>query len=439
MSNISRLMNLAAAGAGGGSYWISLLGGTGSDIANGVTIDSSDNIIVVGYTDDGGGGQDALIAQYNSSGILQWDRTLAGTSSDIANGVAVDSSDNIIVGASTSSDGAGSADALIAKYNSSGVLQWDRTLGGTSSDYANGVTIDSSDNIIIAGRCSSDGAGGADFLIAKYNPSGVLQWDKTLGGTGTDIANGVTIDSSDNIIVVGQSNSDGSFYDVIVAKYNSSGVLQWDKVYGVNGSHNEIGYGVATDSSDNIIIVGTTPAAGAGSNDAFIAKYNSSGVLQWGRVLGGTGYEIGYGVATDSSDNIIVVGRTDSDGAGTNDFLIAQYNSSGVLQWDRTLGGTGQEVGNDVAIDSSDNIIVVGRTDSDGAGSNDAFIAKLPSDGSLEGTYGAYTYAEAVLTDAAAGLPSAAAGLTDAAAVLTDAPAVLTDAPAGLTEELIEL
>jgi len=434
-------MNLAAAGnAGGDSYWISLLGGTGTEIANGVVTDSSDNIIVVGYTDTAGaGGIDVLIAKYDSSGILQWDRTLGGTATELAYSVATDSSDNIIVAGQTDSDGAGSADVLIAKYNSSGVLQWDRTLGGTSSDYANGVTIDSSDNIIIAGRCSSDGAGGADFLIAKYNPSGVLQWDKTLGGTGTDIANDVAIDSSDNIIVVGQSNSDGNFYDVLVAKYNSSGVLQWDRVYGINASHNEIGYDVAVDSSDNIIIVGTTPAAGAGSNDAFIAKYNSSGVLQWDRVLGGTGYEIGYGVAIDSSDNIVIAGRTDSDGAGSNDFLIAQYNSSGVLQWDRTLGSTGQEVGEDVAIDSSNNIIVVGRTDADGAGGNDILIAKLPSDGSLEGTYGVFTYAEAVLTDAAAGLPDAAAGLTDAAAVLTDAAAVLTDAPAGLTEELIEM
>jgi len=433
-------MNLAAAGAGGGSYWISLLGGIGTDIANGVAIDSSNNIIVVGYTDTAGAGNIyVLIAKYDSSGILQWDRTLGGTGTELAYSVATDSSDNIVVVGQTDSDGAGSADTIIAKYNSSGVLQWERTLGGTSSDYANGVTIDSSDNIIIAGRCSSDGAGGADFLIAKYNPSGVLQWDKTLGGTGTDIANGVAIDSSDNIIVVGQSNSDGNFYDTVVAKYNSSGSLQWDRVYGINGAHNEIGFDVAVDSSDNIIIVGYTPAVGAGSNDAFIAKYNSSGSLQWDRVLGGTGSEIGYGVAIDSSDNIIIAGRTDSDGAGSNDCLIAKYNSSGVLQWDRTLGGTGQDMANDVAIDSSNNIIVVGRTDADGAGGIDFLIAKLPSDGSLEGTYGAFTYAEAVLTDAAAGLPDAAVVLTDAAAVLTDAPAGLTDAPAGLTEELIEM
>ena len=433
-------MSLAAAGANGGGYWISLLGGTGTEIPNGVAIDSSNNIIAVGYTNSGaGGGNDLLIAKCDSSGILQWDRTLGGTGTEIGQEVAIDSSDNIIAVGYADSDGAGGNDLLIAKYNSSGILQWDRTLGGTGTETGYGVAIDSSDNIIVVGQCDSDGAGNNDFLIVKYNSSGILQWDRTLGGTGTDIARGVAIDSSDNIIVVGQSNSIGSFYDVIVAKYNSSGVLQWHKIYGVTASHNEIGYGVAVDSSDNIIIVGSTPAAGAGSNDAFIAKYNSSGVLQWDRVLGGTGYEIGHGVAIDPSDNIIVVGQTQSDGAGGTDFLIAKYNPSGVLQWDRTLGGSGTDLAYSVAIDSSDNIIVVGRTNSDGAGGHDFLIAKLPSDGSLEGTYGAYTYADSVMTDAAAGLPSAAAGLTDAAAVLTDAPAVLTDAPAGLTEELIEM
>ena len=134
-----------------------------------------------------------------------------------------------------------------------------------------------------------------------------------------------------------------------------------------------------------------------------------------------------------------MVGRTDSDGAGSADVLIAKYNSAGALQWGRTLGATGGEIGNAVAIDSADNIIVVGWTSSDGAGGDDVLIAKLPPDGSGTGTYGSFTYEAAVLTDAPAVLTDALAVLTDAPAVLTDAVAVLTDAPAVLTEELIDI
>jgi len=433
------VVQAAAGNAGADSYWISLLGGSGADFGNAVAIDSSDNIIVCGYTgSDGAGVNDVLIAKYNSSGVFQWDRTLGGSGDDYGNAVAIDSSDNIIVCGRTDSDGAGGIDFLIAKYNSSGVLQWDRTLGGSGSDLGNAVAIDSSDNIIVCGLTDSDGAGLSDFLIAKYNSSGVLQWDRTLGGSGTDVGSAVAIDSSDNIIVCGRTNSDGAgVNDVLIAKYNSSGVLQWDRTLG--GSGTDYGNAVAIDSSDNIIVCGRTDSDGAGGIDFLIAKYNSSGVLQWDRTLGGSGDDRGNAVAIDSSDNIIVCGYTGSDGAGLSDFLIAKYNSSGVLQWDRTLGGSGSDLGNAVAIDSSDNIIVCGRTNSDGAGGIDVLIAKLPPDGSLTGTYGSFVYQDAVLTDEEAVLTDEAAVLTDAEAVLTDAEAVLTDAAAVLTEELIPI
>lgn len=356
-------------------YWINVSGGTVSDVSWGVTTDSSDNIITVGYTQsDGAGADDLAITKYDSSGTLLWQRLLGGSGTDRGYGVAVDSSDNIIVCGYTASDGAGSNDILIAKYDSSGTLQWDRTLGGTGNDYGYAVAVDSSDNIIIAGYTESDGAGSDDFLIAKYNSSGTLQWDRTLGGTGGDN-----------------------------------------------------GLGVAVDSSDNIILTGYTASDGAGGNDILTAKYNSSGTLQWDRTLGGTGAEYARFVAVDSSDNIITVGYTNSDGAGGYDFIIAKYNSSGTIQWQRTLGGTGNDYCYGVAVDSLGNIIVSGRTESDGAGNYDFLVAKLPSDGTGTGTYGPFTYQNAAFTDSTA-------TLIDAEAVLTDAPAVLTDAAATLTE-----
>jgi len=318
------------------------------------------------------------------------------------------------------------------------VVSWIALLGGTGSDYGNAVVIDSANNIIVTGRTDSDGAGGVDVLIAKYNSAGALQWDRTLGGTGTDIGYAVAIDSANNIIVTGWTDSDGAgFNDFLIAKYNSAGALQWDRTLGGTGT--DIGYAVAIDSADNIIVTGWTTSDGAGGSDLLIAKYNSAGALQWDRTLGGTGSDVGYAVAIDSANNIIVTGQTNSDGAGGLDFLIAKYNSAGALQWDRTLGGTATDIGYAVAIDSANNIIVTGRTASDGAGGTDLLIAKLPPDGSGTGTYGSFTYEAAVLTDAPAVLTDALAVLTDAPAVLTDVVAVLTDAPAVLTEELIDI
>ena len=433
---------MGAGGAGGAAaeeYWIALLGGTGVEIFEGVTVDGAGDIICVGRTSsDGAGSYDGLIAKYNSSGTLQWDRTLGGTGYEAFFDVAVDGSDNIICVGQTTSDGAGSADALIAKYNSSGTLQWDRTLGGTGAELFWGVRVDGSDNIICAGRINSDGAGSDDGFIAKYNSSGTLQWDRTLGGTNYEYFYGVTVDSSDNYICAGTTTSDGAGgSDGFIAKYNSSGTLQWDRTLGGSGLDNF--WVVAVDSADNIICVGQTRSDGAGAVDCLIAKYNSSGTLQWDRTLGGTGSEAFYGIAVDSSDNIICAGYTNSDGAGGGDGLIAKYNSSGTLQWDRTLGGTSGDEFLGATVDGSDNIICVGYTQSDGAGSLDAMTFRIISDGTLTGTYGAFVYEDAVLTDAEAVLTDAEAVLTDAAAVLTDAAAVLTDAEAVLTAVLIEV
>ena len=424
---------LVGGGAAAEAYWIALLGGAGYDIFFGVAVDSSDNIICVGWTgSDGAGSSDGLIAKYNSSGTLQWDRTLGGTGADVFYGVTVDSSDNIICAGYTTSDGAGSNDCFIAKYNSSGTLQWDRTLGGTGFDRFEAVTVDSSDNYICVGYTNSDGAGNYDALIAKYNSSGTLQWDRTLGGTGSDYFDSVTVDSSDNIICAGMciSGSAGSF-DGFIAKYNSSGTLQWDRRLG--GGSLDYFYGVAVDSSDNIICAGKTQSDGAGNNDALIAKYNSSGTLQWDRTLGGTGTEYFNAIAVDSSDNYICAGGTQSD------CFIAKYNSSGTLQWDRTLGTSGQDYFESVTVDSSDNIICAGLN----TANYDAITFRIISDGTLTGTHGSYyggfVYAAAGMTDAGAVLTDAKAFLTDAEAVLTDAEAVLTDAEAVLTAELIEV
>ena len=318
------------------------------------------------------------------------------------------------------------------------VLQWDKTLGGTDNDYFYSVALDSSDNIIVCGYTKSDGAGGNDLLVAKYNSSGTLQWDRTLGGTGNDVGYGVAIDSSDNIIVCGITSSDGAGgNDALIAKYNSSGTIQFARTLG--GSGTEYAYEVALDSNDNIYIVGSSSSTGTNGTDLLVAKISNSGAFQWDKILGGVGSEIGYGIAVDSSDNVIVGGYTTSDGAGGVDFLIAKYNSSGTLQWDKTLGGSVTELIWGMTLDSSDNILACGWTNSDGAGNADAIAVRLPADGSGGGTYGSYTYEDAVLTASNISLTWAVAVLTDAAAVLTAADAVLTDDPAVLTEELIEI
>ena len=440
MDPITQQVVLATAGAAGAGedYWIATLGGTNNDRGFGIAVDSSGNVYVTGMTaSTGAGGDEFLIAKYDTSGAIQWQRTLGGISDEIGRGIAVDGSGNVYVNGQTLSTGLGSYEFLIAKYNTSGTIQWQRTIGGTDAEFGRAIAVDSSGNAYVAGFTRSAGAGVYDFLIVKYNTSGTIQWQRTLGGTDRDECTGIAVDSSGNVYVTGRCESAGAgSIDFLIAKYNTSGTIQWQRTLG--GTNIDYSLAIAVDSSGNAYVAGYTDVSGV-SSEYLIAKYSTSGTIQWQRTLGGGSSDIGYGIAVDSSGNVYVNGQTTSTGTGSYDFLIAKYNTSGTIQWQRTLGGTGDDRGRGITVDSSGNLYVTGHTASAGAGDDDFLIAKLPDDGSLTGTYGSFTYASSSLTDASSSRTDASSSLTDASSSLTDASSSLTDASSSLTSSTTTL
>jgi uncharacterized delta-60 repeat protein len=425
----------------GGPYWIGTLGGAANDQGNGIAVDSSGNVYVTGYTSSqGSGGNDVLIAKYNNSGTIQWQRTLGGIDSDYGTSIAVDSSGNVYIGGYTRSQSAGGFDVLITKYNTSGTIQWQRTLGGSAFDYGTSIAVDSSGNVYVAGYAYSPSGGAQpDVLITKYDTSGTIQWQRTLGGSGYDFGYGIAVDSSGNVYITGYTDSQGSGgADVLIAKYNTSGTIQWQRTLG--GANTDVGVDIAVDSSGNSYITGYTASQGSGNNDVLITKYDTSGTIQWQRILGGSDLEQGYSIAVDSSGNSYITGYTASQGAGGADVLIAKYNTSGTIQWQRTLGGANTDAGYGIAVDSSGSIFITGSTTSAGAGSSDLLITKLPGDGSKTGTYtvggSSITYAASTLTAATSTLTSATSTLTSSTSTLTDATSTLTSSTSTLTSSV---
>ena len=424
----------AAVGAGGAdSYWIATLGGASSDTGQAVAVDAAKNIYVCGLNQSQtAGGQAApTIAKYDASGVIQWQRRLGGAAFETFYGVAIDSSANVYACGSISSQGAGANDVLIAKYSSAGSLQWQRSLGGSNADNGYGIAVDSSDNIYVCGTNF------AQALICKYNSSGTIQWQRGLDGASSDQFNGIALDSSNNVYVCGTTNSQGAGdRDLLLAKYNSSGTIQWQRLLG--GSGDDRGNSVAVDASGNVYVCGTTDSQGAGGNDGLIAKYNSSGTLQWQRSLGGASTDQCGSIAVDGAGDIYICGITVS---GYGRMLIAKYDSTGSLQWQRRLGGSSSSnsFGNGITIDASGNVGICGYTNAQGAGDDDFLIAKLPPDGSLTGTYGSLVYESVSLTDSARTLTAATSTLSDSVISLTDAARTLTDAATTLTSTTTDL
>jgi uncharacterized delta-60 repeat protein len=417
-------------------YWLATLGGSGSSYGNEAAIDSAGNSYGVAITNAAGEGNfDLLFVKYDPSGTLQWQRTLGGVASDRSYAITLDLSDNVYIAGQTNSTGEGSSDLLLVKYNSAGTIQWQRTLGGAAADYGRAVAIDSAGNVYLFGYTSSAGTGVQSLLLAKYNSSGTIQWQKTLGGSGQDIAYEIAIDSSDNVYAVGRTNSVNSSYFVsLLAKFDSAGNLQWQRtIQEMNPAS------VAIDSNNNVYMVGISVDAG-GSWDFLLVKYNSSGTIQWQRTFGGAGSDQANKISIDSADNVYILGFTNGAGEGANDLLFAKYSSTGTIQWQRVLGGVEGDVGQSMAFDSVDNVHLFGNT---GNYPNEKLLlAKLPNDGSLTGTYTldgvSIVYATSSLTTATPTLTTAAtSSLTVATSSLTAATSTLTDASASLTGNFV--
>jgi hypothetical protein len=203
----------------GTKQWTKSLGTWQNDLANGVATDSSGNFYVAGITykhldgNTSGGNADLFVVKYNSSGKKQWTQQLGTSSRDHARGVATDSSGNVYVTGDTyggldGNTNAGYNDLFVVKYLDNGTKQWTKQLGTSSTDLANGVATDSSGNVYVTGGTyggldGNTNAGNSDLFVVKYNSSGTKQWTKQLGSVSSDYDYGVATDSSRNVYVSG--------------------------------------------------------------------------------------------------------------------------------------------------------------------------------------------------------------------------------------------
>ena len=421
----------------GALQWNTFVGGMGGDYGYAISLDSDGNVYVVGGSDTtwdspvraySGGYYDAFAAKLNSNGVLQWNTFLGGTGVDYGYGVAVDSSGNVyLTGYSNATWGnplqpfSGNIDAFAAKLDGNGALLWNSFLGGTGGDEGYGIAVDSSGSVYMFGESSATWgspiraySGSMDAFAVKLDNSGALLWNTFLGGTGSDYSRGIAVDSSGNVYVAGLSNSNwgspiilySSSWDSFVAKLNSSGALQWNAFLGGTGI--DTGNGIVVDSSSNVYVTGFSSATWgnpvrlySGNFDAFAAKLNSGGVLLWNTFLGENGDDTGWGIALDSSSNVYVTGYSYATWgspvraySGYCDAFAVKLNGSGALQWNTFLGGTGNDGGQGIAVDSSGNVYVAGSTSSCGVAwgnpvrdytaTSDAFVVKLNGSGRLE-------------------------------------------------------
>jgi hypothetical protein len=351
--------------------------------------------------------------------------------------VAIDSSNNVYVGGTaTGTPGTvygahGSQDAFLVKYNSIGILQWASQLGAAGTDsYVNGLITDSSNNVFATGITA--GVLGTqigthssyDLFLTKFNSLGAPVWTVQIGQAG-NISTGfiVALDSTGNIYVGGRTAANiGTQYgthdgagDILLIKFDASGVLQWASQLGGPFNSSSTIQNVVLDSSSNIFVSGPagsnfgTQYGAHGTTDVFIAKFSSTGALTWATQFGTAGAAVTPGgFVIDPAGAFYVVGNTGASLGGTQfgshgtlDAYIAKFDSTGAFLWASQLGSAGKfTFGRGLSRDAAGNLTITGFTASailgtqfGGHGTQDLFAAQFDSSGVLKwvsqfGTYG---------------------------------------------------
>ncbi|MEW6364655.1 MAG: SBBP repeat-containing protein [Acidobacteriota bacterium] len=417
--------------------WNTFLGCSDGDHAAGIAVDSSGNVYVTGGSQGSWGSPvrpyaafgDAFVAKLDASGSLVWNTFIGGNGLDSGYGIAVDSSGcAYVTGSSTESWGSpmrlhtGSFDAFAAKLDANGWLVWNTFLGDLSMDSGAGIAVDGYGNAYVTGY--SIGSWGSpvrpytgyfDAFAAKLNATGTLLWNTFLGGSPGDIGNGIAVDGAGNAYVTGSSN--GSWgspvraytadEDAFAAKLDAAGALVWNTFLGasaVRNTHlggskaNDSGEGIAVDGAGNAYVTGHSCGSwGApvspynAGDDAFAAKLDPNGVLVWNSFLGGTGGDYGSGIAVDGAGNAYVTGQSGAAWGspvraftGENDAFAAKLNAGGSVLWGTFLGGSQDDEGRGICVDTSRNAYVAGISHTSWgspvrahAGEADAFVAKL--------------------------------------------------------------
>ena len=332
-----------------------------------------------------------------------WVITIVGSDDDVGESVAVAPDGSVYICGYTTSAGAGGYDAFLAKFSSSGTVQWQRTLGDSGYDGAQSVAVAPDGSVYVCGGTQSAGAGRSDCLLAKFSSSGTVQWQRTLGGSKDEGGNSVAVASDGSVYVCGQTQSAGAGKgDLLLAKFSSAGTLQWQRTLG-GSSDNDYAISVAVAPDGSVYTCGGTKSAGAGNSDFFITKFSSSGTVQWYKTLGGSGTDTGYSVAVASDGSVYVYGYTTSAGAGSYDAFLAKFSSSGTVQWQRTLGDSGYDGAQSVAVAPDGSVYVCGFTESLGAVGvvgRHFLLAKI-TDSLIEkgvGTFGIFTFRDVSLT-----------------------------------------
>ena len=368
-------------------FWFTKLGYTGADYVTAVDVDVDDNIYISGSTlGSVPDNADNLVSKLTYTGTTSWQRRLGtDASEEFANDIAITGLGDLATVGTVSDYDLGEVIQLL-RVTTAGTLVWEYrptfTSRGYSVDYY-------SDYFYVTGV---ENISNVDYItvIKVSRSNGKSQWIRRIGSLDQNIvANSISVSSTEKIAIVGTvSNLDNTVHKIIVLSLDLAGNLLWQKE--VSGLGNSYGNSIDTTSSKFYIIGTTEPAPG--QSYIFLMRFSFDGTVEWQKLLGGTNNDVGTSIAVHSTSSDILI-----TGSSSENLLVARLTTEGNIVWQNKISNTGTVAGQAICINNDGNFQIVAQT----YNTSDLYgilVTKLPSDGSLTGTYDQITYSTSTLT-----------------------------------------
>ena len=334
------------------------------------------------------GQDDAWIVKMNSLGSIQWQKCLGGSSTDDAYSI-INTSDNgyVMAGWTASNDGDVSGqhnfnklqqnvDAWVVKLDSIGNIQWSKCYGGSRSDFATSIIETSDGGYAFTGHTNSDDGDvsgnhiGIDLLgkpdttediwVVKLSSSGSLEWQNCLGGTGAEVAYSIIQTTDGGYAIAGITNSKEEGFpnyglgDAYIVKLTSSGGFQWQQIYG--DSLQDGATSILQSSDGGFIFGGYTNStiydfSRPRKGDFWIVKLDTIGRGMWQKSYGGSNWSFASSIIKTAEGGYATVGTSyanDRDikgNHGNSDACVFKLTSSGIVEWQKSLGGSSADFG----------------------------------------------------------------------------------------------
>jgi len=339
-----------------------LYGVSGDDVLHGVTRDGGGLVAVGSTTSKGAGGADAWLLRVNSAGTITQEKTWGGAKDDVAWGVIAAAKAGHLVFGSKNLDAAKGKAMWWAKVNADGTLAFDKSKEGDKDEEAFAAAWRAPDKHLLVGRTNSKGGGGYDAYVLRISDIGNSDFDKTFGGTGDQAARGVVTHGT-NGIVVGDTTQGAGGTDCLVFNVTSSGTQSWLKTFG--GAQNDGCLAALSDGDNGVYAAGYFhDVAGGNKKVGSVWRINGSGSLLWQAKVTGANDNLLLALAPAAPLGVFAVGHQNPGPGGGMDALLAHIDAQGNVRSAATIGVSGTDVAHGVALFKEGLALVGKRPDS---------------------------------------------------------------------------